>query len=114
MYFLTKTIITALIIAAASELSKRYSLVSALLLSLPLTSILGFIWIYAESKDPAKIIEMSYSVFWLVIPSLLFFLALPLLLKHGVKFVPAMLLSCLLLAGVYAGANFLWQHWKAS
>lgn len=86
MYFLIKTLITALIIVAASELSKRYSLWAAVLLSLPLTSILAFIWVYWDTKDTSKIIELSYSVFWLVFPSLAFFLILPFLLKQGLAF----------------------------
>jgi hypothetical protein len=73
MYFLIKTLITAIIIAAISELSRRYTLWAALLASLPLTSILAFIWMYWDTKDTGKIIELSYSVFWLVFPSLAFF-----------------------------------------
>ena len=57
-YFLIKTFITALIIASISELSRRYTLWAALLASLPLTSILAFIWIYWETQDNTKIIEL--------------------------------------------------------
>ena len=101
MYFLIKTLITALIIAAISELSRRYTLWAALLASLPLTSILAFIWVYWDTKDTGKIIELSYSVFWLVFPSLAFFLILPVLLKMAIKFAPAMLISCAAMAVIY-------------
>lgn len=101
MYFALKTLLTALIVAAVSELSRRFTLISAMLIALPLTSILAFCWIYYESKDTQKIIEMSYSVFWLVIPSLLFFLLLPALLKMDVKFISAMFISCAGLAALY-------------
>lgn len=90
MYFLIKTLITALIIAAISELARRYTLWAALLASLPLTSILAFIWVYWDTKDTSKVIELSYSVFWLVFPSLAFFLILPFLLKQGMTFPLAM------------------------
>ena len=90
MYFLIKILTTAIIIAAISELSKRYSLLAALLASLPLTSILAFIWIYWDSKDTSKIIELSYSVFWLVLTSLAFFLILPYLINKGFIFPIAM------------------------
>jgi len=66
MYFIVKTLITACIIVGVSELAKRSVFASAFLLSLPLTSLLAFIWIYIESNDSAKIINMSYAVFWLV------------------------------------------------
>ena len=101
MYFLTKTLITALIVAAVSELARRYTVWAALLASLPLTSILAFIWVYADTKDTGKIIELSYSVFWLVFPSLAFFLILPFLLKQGVAFPAAMAGAVAAMAALY-------------
>jgi hypothetical protein len=110
MYLALKTLITALVIVGASELAKRYTLASALLLSLPLTSVLAFIWIYMESKDSGKIIEMSYSVFWLVIPSLAFFLILPWLLKSDVKFYLALLLASLAVAAIYGAGMLVYKR----
>lgn len=101
MYFLTKTLITALIVAGISELARRYSLLAAALASLPLTSILAFIWVYYESKDVQKVAELSWSVMWLVIPSLLFFIMFPLLIKYGLKFTPALILSCVIMSAGY-------------
>lgn len=108
-YFVLKTLLTALIVAAVSEVSQRFPLWAALLVSLPLTSILAFIWIYAESKDSGKIIEMSYSVFWLVFPSLAFFLILPFLLKQGLAFPLAMTTSIIAMAGLYAGSVWVYK-----
>ncbi len=102
MYFAIKTLLSVLIIAAVSELSRRYAFISALLLSLPLTSILAFCWIYYDSRDAQKIADMSYSVFWLVIPSLAFFLLLPVFLKNGMQFSLALLFSCAGTAAIYA------------
>lgn len=106
MYFLAKIVITALIVAGVSELARKYSFFAAALLSLPLMSILSFLWIYYDSRDADKIIELSYSTLWLIIPSLLFFILLPLLLKTGMKFYPAVLLSCLGMSGGYS--LFIW------
>ncbi len=108
-YFLVKTLITAILVAGISELARRYTLWAAFLASLPLTSILAFIWVYLEQKDPQKIIELSYSVFWLVIPSLVFFLVLPLLLKHGFAFTWAMIIAGGITAICYAGAIYLYK-----
>ena len=108
MYFLAKTVISALIIVGISELAKRNILWAALLASLPLTSILAFTWVYIEQQDTTPIMELSYSVFWLVLPSLIFFLALPFLLEQGLHFGWAMLLSTGLMALLY-GAG-LWLH----
>lgn len=101
MYFALKVLVSALVVAGVSELARRYSLWAALLASLPLTSILALCWVYYEKRDVAQIIGLSYSIFWLVFPSLLFFILLPLLLHAGMKFAPAMLLSCLVMSGGY-------------
>lgn len=112
MYFVFKTLITALVVAGVSELARRYSLLAALLASLPFTSILAFIWVYFETKDVQKVAELSHSILWLVIPSLLFFIMFPLFIKMGFKFVPALLLSCVLMSAGYIGFIFL-KKWFA-
>jgi hypothetical protein len=106
-----KTLITALVVVGASELAKRHTLASALLISLPLTSILALIWIYYESKDTQQVITMSYSVFWLVIPSLAFFLLLPGLLRLHMQFIPALLISCLFTALLYSAGFWLYRQY---
>lgn len=88
-YIIFKTLITAIIITTVSELSKRFSFISSLLAALPLTSILIFFWVYVEQKDLQKITTMSTEIFFLVIPSLAFFLILPLLIKKGLGFYTA-------------------------
>ncbi len=85
-YYTLKFIISALIIVAVSEIAKRNSGVGALLASLPLTTLLAIIWMQIESTPSLQIAELVEQVFWLVLPSLLFFLIFPLLLKQGVDF----------------------------
>ncbi|MBC7540854.1 MAG: DUF3147 family protein [Bacteriovorax sp.] len=102
MYLLLKTIITALIVVGISTLGKKFSLIGGVLASLPLTSILAFIWLYQDTEDLSKIIELSYIIFWMVIPSLFFFLCLPWFLKHGFRFYPALATSAVLMVGVYS------------
>lgn len=93
MYFLIKTLITAIVIAGVSELAKRWSPFAALLASLPLISVLSMIWLYHDTHDTTKIIDLSHGIFWAVLPSLIFFVALPILLKAGVRFGLAMVLA---------------------
>lgn len=93
MQFIIKIFITALLVALASEAGKRFSVIGAILASLPLTSLLAILWLYNDTRDPAKIISLSQGIFWAVLPSLLFFIVLPLLLKSGVKFGWAMLIA---------------------
>jgi hypothetical protein len=107
MRILIKVIVTALLVTGISELGRRYSALAAILASLPLTSILAMIWLYWDTRDAQKVSDLSYGIFWAVLPSLLFFIALPLLLKAGLKFPLALLLSCVLMAGFYFGYLFI-------
>lgn len=101
IYAIIKVIITSVLIVAISELSKRSSLLGALLASLPLTSVLAMLWLYVDTNDVAKVSGLATSVFWLVLPSLVFFICLPILLKKGVEFYLSMGLSMTVTAGCY-------------
>lgn len=100
-FFLFKVLTTAIIIAIVSEISRRFTLMAAVLASLPLVSILAFIWIYVESRDIPRLIQMSQDIFWLVLPSLAFFVTFPLFLKQGIVFWWALLLSIALMLSLY-------------
>ncbi len=99
-YYIIKVLISSVLIVAISEISKRSSFWGGILASVPLVSVLAFIWLYIDTKSVEKISQLSYSVFWLVIPSLSLFITLPLLLKK-VDFPIAMFLSILIMIGCY-------------
>lgn len=103
MPFILKTIVSALTIVAVSELGKRSSLWAAILVSLPLTSILAMIWLYRDTHDVQQVAALSKGIFWMILPSLLFFILLPLLLKTGLKFWLALPLSCAGMVLAYSG-----------
>ena len=48
-----------------------------------------------------KVCALSTSVFYLVLPSLVLFVALPLLMKRGLHFYPSLGISIALTAGCY-------------
>jgi len=85
-YYFGKIVVSALLIVTISELAKRNSGFAALVASLPLTSLLAIIWLRVEGSQIAQIAQLSQQIFWLVLPSLVFFLILPLLLRHGMMF----------------------------
>lgn len=101
MQFFIKVLLSALIIAGVSELGRRYSLFAAILASFPLTSILAIAWLYYGTRDTGQVIQLTESIFWVVLPSLVFFLVLPLLLKAGVSFLPALLVSSAVMVVTY-------------
>ena len=102
MYFFLKTIISAIIIVAVSEIAKKYTWTAAIIVSLPLTSLLAFIWLYWDTKDYQKVIELSYSTLVMSIPSCVFFIVLPILLKFKQNFVFSLIVSIISTAIAYA------------
>lgn len=93
LYYSVKIAITTILIVLISEIAKRSSFWGAVLASIPLISVLAMIWLYVDTKDIAKISALSTGVFWLVLPSLVLFVTLPLLLKQGVGFYLSLLVS---------------------
>lgn len=93
LYYAIKVLVSALLIVAITEISKRSTGFAALVASLPITSLLAFIWLHMEKSPSTQIAELSSQIFWLVLPSLLLFLLLPLLLKHGLGFWISLALS---------------------
>ncbi len=102
MYLIIKTLISAIIIVAVSEIAKRYTWTAAIIVSLPLTSLLAFVWLYWDTKDTQKVIELSYSTIIMSLPSFVFFITLPLLLKFKQNFIFSIILSIISTAIAYA------------
>ena len=92
-YYITKIFITTLLIVLISEIAKRSSFIGAILASIPLVSVLAMLWLYLDTKDVEKVSSLASSIFWLVLPSLVLFLLLPVLLKMGLNFYLSISLS---------------------
>ncbi len=104
--YLVKVLVSAAVVVAVAEIAKRSSFVGGLLASLPLTSLLAFVWLWHDTRDAQKIAALSTSILWLVLPSLVLFLALPLLLKRGMDFYPALGASVVAMLGSYGALVF--------
>jgi len=100
-YYILKITITALLIVLISEIAKRSSFVGAILASIPLVSVLAMLWLYVDTEDISKVSSLSTSIFWLVLPSLVLFLVLPLFLRLGIHFYLSMLISMAITAICY-------------
>lgn len=72
--FIVKVLVSALVIAAATEVAKRYPFWGAVIIALPLTSILAMSWLYAETRDNALLTQFAKDIFVIVPVSLVFFL----------------------------------------
>jgi len=100
-YTFLKLLVTVVLVVAISETAKRSSLAGALLASLPLVSILAFVWLYLDTGNTEKVAVLSYGIFWLVLPSLILFIALPQLLKAGWGFWASLATASLLTVAGY-------------
>jgi hypothetical protein len=101
LQYTVKILLTAVLVVSVSEVAKRSSFWGATLASLPLTSVLAFTWLYIDTGDTQRVGALSQGVLWLVLPSLVLFIALPLLLKAGVGFWLSLVSSCAATALAY-------------
>lgn len=110
-YLLVKAAISGFIVAVASEVARRWPGAGALIVSLPLVSILAMIWLWRDTSEVDRLAAHSQATFFFVLPSLPMFLLVPLLLRNGTGFWTALALGCTLtallyLAMVMIGARF--------
>ena len=111
LYLAVKAVISGIIIAIVSEVARRSPAWGALIVSLPLVSILGMLWLWRDTHDPVRLAAHAQATFWFVLPTLPMFLLIPAMLRQGISFWLALALGCavtilLYLAMTLIGARF--------
>ena len=101
LYFILKCALSGIIVGVVSEVARRSPAFGALIVSLPLVSLLGIIWLWHDTADTARIASHAESTFWYVLPSLPMFLVLPAMLRAGIGFWPSMGAGCALTIVLY-------------
>jgi len=101
LYYIVKVLLTTGLVILVSEIAKKNGILAGLFASVPIVSFLAIIWIYVETKNIRKIANLSNDIFWLVFPSLSFFIVFPILLNRNMRFGWAMLLSTLIMIILY-------------
>lgn len=108
MIAVVKILISATLIYVVNEVVVRHSkpLLGSLIASLPLVSLLTFIWIWADLRGRpdelvAKAGAFSSGVFWFILPSMPMFLLIPLMLRKGIGFWPTMASGCVMTMVLY-------------
>ena len=107
LYLFIKAAISGVIVAAVSEIAKRYPGIGGLVASLPLVSVLGMMWLWRDTKDPVRMAAHATATFWFVLPSLPMFLLIPALLRRGFAFWPSLALGCVLTIILYSGVTWI-------
>jgi hypothetical protein len=101
LYFVVKCALSGVIIGVVSEVAKRSPALGALIVSLPLVSLLAILWLWRDTGDSERIAAHAESTFWYVLPSLPMFLILPAMLRSGVGFWSSIGASCALTIVLY-------------
>ena len=107
VYLLIKALLSGAIVAAASEVARRWPGLGGLIVSLPLVSLLAFVWLWRDTGDVERVAALSASAFWFFLPSMPMFLALPWMLRAGLGFWPSLAGAVVLTLLLYAGAFWL-------
>jgi hypothetical protein len=107
LYLIVKALLSGAMIAAVSEIAKRSPGFGALVVSLPLVSVLAMIWLWRDTHDPERLAAHAGATFWFVLPSLPLFLLMPYLLRQGYSFWIALGLGCLLTIALYLAMTWL-------
>ena len=110
MYYVIKILVTTALVVLISEVAKRSSLLGAVLASVPLVSVMAMIWLYIDTRDIEKVNDLSFSVFWLVLPSLVLFVLLPFLLKNGWGFYLSLIAAIMATIASYFAMVMLLKH----
>ena len=93
LYLAIKALVSGVIVAAASEVARGWPGIGGLIVSLPLVSLLTFIWVWTDTRNNEKVAELAQGAFWFFLPSMPMFLALPAMLRAGVNFWAAFSIS---------------------
>ncbi|WP_367872226.1 DUF3147 family protein [Luteolibacter sp. Populi] len=96
-----KLLLTAAIIVIVTKIQLFNDKLSALLIALPITSLVAMAWMQAEKQGPERIANHAEGTFWFVLPTLPMFLILPWMLRHGWGFWSALGANCLLTTGFF-------------
>ena len=109
-----KGLLSGAIVVAASEIAKKSSIFGALIVSLPIISILSLFWLYNDTKDTAKVADFAEGILWLVIPALSLFIILPYLLRRDWSFEAAMAVGIIATMIAYAIGIYVATHYNAA
>ena len=103
---LVKLFLSAAIIVLVNKVQLFNDRLSALLIALPLTSLVAMIWMHQANQSPERLANHAEGTFWFVLPTLPMFLIMPWMLRHGWSFWATLAVNCLLTAGFFWATVF--------
>ena len=105
-----KGLFSGAVIVTASEIAKRSATFGAMVISLPLASIMAMTVLYQDTKDTSQVADFATGILWLLIPSMMIFIVTPWMLRrdYGFELSMAVGVVCtvvLYLVGAWAAQN---------
>jgi hypothetical protein len=91
-----KVLASAIIILVVNKVQLFSDRLSALLIALPLTSLLAMIWMHHAGQTSQRLANHAEGTFWFVLPTLPMFLILPWMLRNGWGFWTALASNCMI------------------
>jgi hypothetical protein len=98
---LVKLLLTAAVILFVTKIQLVSDRLSALLIALPLTSLVAMIWMHQSGQSPTRLANHAEGTFWFVLPTLPMFLILPWMLRNGWGFWAALVANCLITVALF-------------
>ncbi len=96
-----KLFLTAFIILFVTKIQLINDRLSALLIALPLTSLVAMVWMHHAGQSSERLANHSEGTFWFVLPTLPMFLIIPWMLRHGWNFWTTIAANCLFTAAFF-------------
>jgi hypothetical protein len=93
---LGKLLLSALIIVLVTKIQLVSDRLSALLIALPLTSLVAMAWMHHAGQSSERLANHAEGTFWFVLPTLPMFLIIPWMLRNGWSFWSTLAVNCLL------------------
>lgn len=93
---LGKLLLSALVIVLVTKVQLVSDRLSALLIALPLTSLVAMAWMHHAGQSSERLANHAEGTFWFVLPTLPMFLIIPWMLRNGWPFWSTLAVNCLL------------------
>lgn len=107
MALLIRAVLSGLLIAAASLIARRQPALGALIVSLPLVSVTAMMWLWRDGSSDEELARFVGGTLWYFLPSLPMFVLIPVMLRAGTGFWPALAAGCALTVALYALTSWL-------
>jgi hypothetical protein len=92
---IAKLFLSALIILFVTKIQLINDRLSALLIALPLTSLVAMLWMHHAGQSSERLANHAEGTFWFVLPTLPMFLIIPWMLRNGWGFWTTLAVNCL-------------------